>query len=664
MSTAHAIRARMTTLWLVSVLALAPRAAYAEVTRVEIASHGDVLGGKAFGLAGPYEKIVGKVFFAVRPEHLGNRSIVDIDKAPRNARGHVEFAADLYILKPKDLARGNGVALFDVLNRGRKLLLGYLNRNTTSALDPNIETDFGDGFLMRQGFTLVWIGWQFDVPRGGGLMGLDAPIASDSGRPLAGPVTTTFTPTSASDDVVLSDIRRYGPVDPESLENRLTVREGFYAASRVVPREQWRFGRTVNGTFVPDATSVSLRAGFQPGLTYELTYRAQAPVVAGLGFAALRDLAAALKYQPGAVVTAQYAYVFGASQSGRFLRDFLYQGFNVDEEGRKVFDGIIAHIAGAARGSFNERFAKPNSLEFFTATRFPFLDAPQRDPSTDKTDGLLLRTAEAVAPKIFYTNSSTEYWGGGRAAALIHTTLDGRQDARVPDNVRIYLLAGTQHSSGTFPPAGGQGQQKANTNDYRWALRALLVAMDRWVREAAEPPASRHPRLADGTLTAHQRVAFPQIPGVRSPLTIPAGYRADLEGPAADHRLPLLVPQVDADGNERSGIRLPDVAVPLATYTGWNFRSLSVGAPAELLPLAGSYIPFAPTRVAREQTRDPRPSIEERYPSRAAYLGLVTEAALRLVQEGYVLAEDVPGLVNRAMQHWDYATRASSSSGQ
>jgi hypothetical protein len=651
-------------LGIVFVFAVAPPAAYAEVTRVEIASRGDVLGGKAFGLAGPYEKITGTVFFAVSPDDPLNRSIVDIDKAPRNSRGQVEFAADLHILKPKDPARGNGVALFDVLNRGRKLLLGYVNRSTTSALDPSVEADFGDGFLMRQGFTLVWIGWQFDVPRGRGLMGLDAPVARDRGRPITGLVTTTFTPTSPSGDVVLSDVRRYAPVDPASAESRLTVREGFFGTPHIIPRDQWRFGRIVEGTFVTDPPAISLGAGFQPGRTYELTYRAQAPVVAGLGLVAFRDLGSVLKYQPGAVVTARYAYVFGASQSGRFLRDFLYQGFNADEQGRKVFDGVIAHIAGAARGSFSARFATPNSLELFTATRFPFLDASQHDPLTDKTDGLFTRTPAAAAPKVFYTNSSTEYWGGGRAAALIHTTLDGREDARVPENVRIYLLAGTQHGSGSFPPADGQGQQQANTNDYRWALRALVVAMDRWVREGVPPPASRHPRLADGTLTSLQRVAFPSIPGVRSPSTIPGGYRADIEGPVADHRLPFLVPQVDADGNEQSGIRLPDVAVPLATYTGWNFRSPSVGAPTELLPLAGSHIPLAPTRVARARLGDPRPSIEERYPSRAAYLGLVTEAALKLVQEGHLLSEDVPGVVSRAMQHWDYATRSASSSGQ
>jgi hypothetical protein len=275
-----------------------------------------------------------------------------------------------------------------------------------------------------------------------------------------------------------------------------------------------------------------------------------------------------------------------------------------------------------------------------------------------------MKLPEQARPKIFYTNSSGEYWGGGRAAALTHTTLDGREDATPPDNVRIYLFSGTQDVPGGFLASQGKGQQKPNPNDYSFAHRALLVAMERWVRDGVDPPESRHPRLADHTLVPRPDIDFPPIPGVRSPLSIAGGYRADLDGPPTAHPLPSLVPQVDGDGNELAGIALPDVAVPLATYTGWNFRHPAIGQPTELLPLTGSYIPFPVTRAAREATRDPRFSIEERYGSRARYQALVTDRAANLIQEGYLLSQDLGAVVDRALARWDDVTRGTPLSGR
>ena len=361
------------------------------------------------------------------------------------------------------------------------------------------------------------------------------------------------------------------------------------------------------------------------------------------------------------MVTARNAYVYGQSQDGRVLRDFLYEGFNADEQGRKAFDAVMAHIAGASRGDFNVRFASPNGLGAFSATRFPYLDSPQFDPITGKTEGLLSHLTREITPRIVYTNSSTEYWGGGRSAALTHTTLDGHEDATLPENVRIYLFAGTQHGPALAGTQNRLAQRDSNPNDYAWGQRALLLAMDRWVRDGAAPPASRYPKLADGTLVEQKSLHFPAIPGVHSPLTIPGGYRSDLD---ANHPLPFLVPQVDADGNERGGIRFPEIAVPLATYTGWNFRNPSIGAPSELLPLAGTYVPFAATRAAREQNHDPRPSIEERYASRAAYLGQVTDAAMKLIQEGYVLREDLAGIVAQAGARWNATTQGTQISAK
>jgi hypothetical protein len=627
-------------------------AARAAVERIEINSRADVLGGKPFGLAGSYEKLAGKVFFAVDPANPRNKAIVDLDKAPRDAKGRVLFSADLYVLAPKETKRGNGVTLFDVVNRGRKNLLGRFN-GAAAAADPRTEADFGDGFLMRAGYTLVWVGWQFDVPRRNGAMALDAPVISDQGKPVTGRVSTMFTPDARTESWELDrsgyyDVSHYPPVDPAGSGNQLTVRAAISGVPRVIPRDEWQF----------DGAMVTLKSGFEAGQTYELSYEAKDPVVAGLGFAALRDLAAYVKHPPaGSVVApARYTYVFGPSQNGRFLRDFLYQGFNADEQNERAFDGVMAHIAGAARGEFNVRFARPNGLAAFVATRFPFLDSPQHDPVTGKTDGLLARLTPETLPKIIYTNSSTEYWGGGRSAALTHTTLDGKEDAMLPANLRIYLFAGTQHGPAALQAVQGQAQQRPNPNDYMWGLRALLVAMDRWVREDVPPPPSRYPKLSDNTLVPQQRVAFPAIPGVQPPSTIPGGYRADLEGPSG-HPLPFLVPQVDADGNELGGIRFPEIAVPVATYTGWNFRSPKIGTPGEILPLEGSYIPFAATRAAREQHHDPRKSIEERYASRDVYLGQVTEAALKLVQEGYVLREDMATIVNRAQGRWQDVTK-------
>jgi hypothetical protein len=642
----------------------------AEVTKIEIKSRTDILGGKEFGKAGPYEKIVGTVHYALDPAHPRNRAIVDLDKAPRDASGRVAFSADLYVLAPKDVTRGNDAALFDVLNRGRKNILRDFN-GAAQVLDPSAEADFGDGFLLRQGFTLVWIGWQFDIPRRGGLMALDAAPTLDRGEPVTGRVSTTFTPNTSDAVYPLdnmgryADTTRYPPVDPASAANTLTVRDGFLGAPRTVAREQWSFGRIKDGQLVPDTSALHLKGGFQPGHFYELSYEATGAVVAGLGFAAIRDMASAVKNNQGGPIAVRYAYASGPSQDGRFLRQFLYEGFNADERDRRVFDGMMPHIAGSARGGdFNSRFARPNGLGFYVASLFPFLDLDQHDPVTGKTDGILMRLTPEQRPKIFYTNSSGEYWGGGRAAALLHTTLDGSTDAKEADNVRNYLFAGTQHVPGGYLPSQGPGQNRPNANPYGFAQRALLVALDRWVRDGVPPPPSAHPRLADGTLVQRDKIEFPKLPSVRSPQTIPAGYRADLPGPQTAHPLPLLVPQVDRDGNETAGIRLPNVAVPLATYTGWNFRNPSIGQPNELLPLTGSFIPFPVTKAAREQAGDPRSSIEERYSSRERYQALVRDAADKLVQERYLLSEDVPRVVARALANWDEVTRGTALEGK
>jgi len=483
---------------LIAAVACASYCAQAEVTRIEIASRTDVLGGKPLGAAGAYEKIVGKVFFSVDPAHPRNKAIVDLDKAPRDADGRVTFSADLYVLAPKDAARANGVAFFDVLNRGRKNILRDFNR-APAVPDPTAEGDFGDGFLMRQGYTLVWVGWQFDIPRRGGLMALDAPPALDQGKAITGRVSTTFTPNTAEETYALDDMGRYAdttrypPLDPLSAANTLTVRDGFLGAPRPIARDQWQFGRLKDGQLVLDISALYLKGGYEPGHFYELSYEAKGAVVAGLGFAALRDMASAVKHRQGGPIAARYVYAFGPSQDGRFLREFLYQGFNADEEDRRAFDGVISHIAGSARsGDFNSRFARPNGLGFFVASLFPYLDLDQHDPVSGKTDGILMKLGPDQRPKIFYTNSSGEYWGGGRAAALIHTTLDGGDDAKCrTTSASIWSPARSMFRAVTCRRKGRASRSRTATNTRGLSARCSSL----WIAGCATTLRRRRVRI-------------------------------------------------------------------------------------------------------------------------------------------------------------------------
>jgi feruloyl esterase len=617
----------------------------AEVTRVTISARSVVADGHAFGSTGRYEKLVGRIEFAIDPSDARNAAIADLQHAPRAADGRVHFSSDLFVLRPVDAARGNGVLFFEISNRGRKALLSRFN-GARSSDDPTGPADFGDGLLMRDGYTLVWVGWEFDVASP--LLTIDAPPVQVTSTP---PLRVSFTLNERQNEAVLSDAPLYPPVDRADTNALLTVRDRYWDPPVVIARDQWRF---VAGAGAP---RVALDGGFEAGRLYEVTYRATGRRVAGVGMAAIRDAASAFRSRVDLPVSGRRAYVFGASQSGRFLRDFLHDGFNVDERGRQVFDAIWPHIAGAAGGSFNEPLATPTSLTAYRATRFPFTDLSQPDASGAR-DGLLERYSRRQWPKIMYTNTSVEYWGLGRAAALQHVSLTPLKDVQLPANVRIYLLAGTQHGEGPFPPTKAMGQQLGNPVPQRDVMRALLKGLDAWVRRGARPPDSRYPRLDDQTLVPASKVRFPRLAGVGDPriITGPARLvKRDVAG-----MLPFLVPQVDTDGNEIAGIRVPDLAVPLATTTGWNFRSEAIGNPGEIVSLAGSYIPFARTDAERRAQKDPRPSVEERYQTRDEYLAKIRAATDDLVKQGYLLAEDTDSVMTRAHAHWDYATRGRS----
>jgi len=665
--------------WAVTLVALLASVGEAHVTRVEILSRTDVQDGRAFGLAGAYEKIVGRVYFAVDPANIHNRQIVDIDKAPRNAQGEVEFSADVYLYKPKDMAKGNGAVLFEVSNRGGRGILRLVDGG--SSADPNGE--IGDGFLLRQGYTVAWLGWQFDLAEEGEKVRLSAPVAHDAGgKEIRGLVRSDFILSQKTDDMPLGHImlgpsggKSYPVDDPASAKNVLTMRDTPTGAGQIVPRSQWSFAHSVDAKLVSDPHFVHLDGGFQPGKIYEIVYEAKDPAVVGTGLAAVRDFLSYLKYDPQATAPVRRVYAVGISQSGRFLRHFLYQDFNADEQGRQVMDGVIAHVAGAGRGSFNHRFAQPSrdaqplSSIFFPTDVFPYTDLPETDPATGETAGLLDAANKShMAPKIFFTNTSYEYWG--RAASLIHTSTDGLKDVAPGENVRIYFLAGLQHFSVPFPPqkaaAGSDlaSQQKPNPNPVQWFWRALITDLDQWVKDGTAPPPNTYPRIADSTLVPLSKWAFPKVPGVNAPHEMNLGYRLDFgpqwkagivsnEPPKVGKAFGVLVPQTDADGNDLGGVRLSELQVPLATYTGWNLRDASIGAPDLRLSFLGSFIPFARTAAEREKSGDPRLSVAERYASREQYMGKYSEAALKLVHDRFLLREDLQAVLERGEREWN-----------
>lgn len=661
---------------LLTLLCLTVPSADAEVVRIEVRLRADLASGMSFGLAGPYEKLVGTIYFVVDPDNPANQIITDIALAPRNADGLVEFHSDFFLIKPKNVELGNGTVLYEVSNRGGKGMLRYFNRGAGS-VDPQTEEEMGDGLLFRNGFTLLWLGWQFDPPERDGLLRLYTPIATDGGTAIEGLVRSEVVVQEREFDRSLADRNHiaYPVADPSDPANVMTVRDAVDGQRRVIPRSQWQFARLENGQIVEDLTRAYLEGGFEPHKIYDIIYKAQDPPVIGLGPAAIRDVMARLKYGAAEELsipagTIDRALAFGISQSGRFLRTFLFYGFNETEGHRKAFDGVISHVAGGGRGSFNHRFAQasrdghPYLNKLYPTDIFPFTDVEQTDPETEMRDGLLARVEPAFMPKIFYTNSSYEYWG--RAASLIHTSIDGTQDSPLMENVRIYSFAGGQHGPGSFPAVQRSGQQLSNPNDYSWFMRGLLLAMNRWTDDGSPPPTSRYPLISNGDLVLPEQLDFPQLPGVGRPGEPHKAYRVDygpefatkgivsFEPPEVASAFPIMVPQVDNDGNETGGLKMPGVEVPLATYTGWNLFQSGFGPEGVLSSMQGSYIPFPRTAMDRQQSSDPRQAIGERYRSREQYVGLVSNVALRLIDEGYLLAEDLAPILGRASEHWDY----------
>lgn len=652
---------------------------HARVVRVEVSSRNDVLDGRTFGDTGAYERIVGRVYFALPVSNPHNTRIVDLSNAVNLKNGEVEFSADFIAVRPKDPRKGNGSLLLQNPNRGHGYIISMVDGG-----DWDLAHDAGDAWLLRHGFTIVTLGWQWDA-EGSDALRLYAPIAKENGKTITGLLRGDLMLAKAMPEIPLGHLilghiggTEYPVYAPDDPRNVLTVRDSRDAMRTVIPRSEWQFAQTVDGKLTPSNRSIHLNGGFQPGKIYEYVYVVADPVVAGGGFAVFRDFASYAKHAADAITPAQRVYGQGISQNGRFLRDFLYQGFNADEEGRIALDGVLAHVAGAGHGDFNYRFAQPSrdsqptSSVFFPTDIFPFTDLPETDPVTGDKGGVLDRAvAEKVVPKVFFSNTSYEYWG--RSCALIHVTADGKQDMPLSDDVRVYHFTGLQHFSGPWPPAKEKeadllGQEPGSPLPIKYFWRSMIANMDAWVRSGTPPPPSSYPHIADGTLVSLRDYSFPAIPGVKLPHEANRGDRLDfgpnwrdgilsVQPPKVGQPFPVLVPQVDADGNEHDGVRLPEITVPLATYASWNLRDPSIGAPDQRVSFEASYIPFSKTAAEREKAGDPRNSIAERYKGREDYMTRYTSALDELIKERWILPDDREAFLKRAADEWTEATK-------
>ena len=598
------------------------------------------------------------------PKSARNAVIVNLDKAPMNARGRVEYETDVFILRPADPTKGSGTLFYEVTNRGNKLLFGRPHNSPSpqpAMNDPKTEADAGAiPFAFERGYTVVWSGWDPDVPKASAQLSIRVPVAMENGRGLVGRIREEIQiGTRGPADVEVARLQ-HPAANTDTKAARLTFRDGARGARTEVPADQWAFENERAIRLLPAGTK------FKPIRIYELWYDAKDPKVAGIGYAATRDLVSFLRYEekdgqgnanPLAVPGVQGSGVartlaFGISQAGRYLRHHIELGMNADEDGRRVFDGALAQTAGAGKVFANHAFAESSR----TATQhedgaypenwFPFALVATTDPFTGKSGALL--KGDDSDPLLISTNTSTEYWQKG--ASLVTTDPAGKADLAEHPKTRTYLIAGTQHAGGfNSPTTLGPCVQARNPHDAYPAIRALIVALEEWVGAGTPPPASRHPRIADGTAIPFEKIAMPKVPGLVVPKSDnKVGPAADwVNPPVTEAAYGTLLPAIDVDGNETSGICLPGQVVPLGTYTGWN---LYKAVEADLCDRDGTYLPFAKTKAEREASGDPRLSLEERYGSKEAYVAKVRTAADALVRERLLLPGDAAAYVKTAME--------------
>lgn len=632
-------------------LLLMPQLVAARVVRVEITER-ETVADEPYR-SGLYEVLRGLIHLEVDPDDPANRLITDLALADRNPRGNVEFASEFELHKPVEADRGNRRLVYFVNNRGHKLAEWHFNHQA------------GGNWLRTQGWSYLWCGWNCDAIESERALNIHVPVVTDHGKTITGTIYAEI--YSYANAITYSQPFTWGgsiayPV--ASMDNShatLMVRQYRWEEPVELPRDGWSFARFEDGRVIPDPGHLFIEEGFKPGWLYELVYMGKDPKLTGLGMAAIRDVVSFFRYEeagdhgvanPLAGVV-DHVYAWGHSQSARLLHHYVYQDFNGDEQGRIVLDGIIGNCGGAGKGQFNSRFAQTtrhgshHEDNLYPVDFFPFNTVEQTDPVTgERGDVLALARESGFLPKIFFVNSSTDYWT--RGASLLHTDVEGTRDAAIDPGVRMYLVAGRAHVD---PRIGLIG-------------RALLTAMDEWVSRGAEPPESRIPTIADGTLVTLEsfRAAFPEIPGVEvpesfyQPCRLDPGPRwktdgvADQVPPEVGPRFACLVPQVDGDGNEIAGIRLPEIAVPLATFTGWSMRSPSFSR--TLRRNAGTLWPLSRTAEERAETGDPRKSIQERYGNAADYLSKVAACLLELRDQRFLLDQDLALLL-------DYAAKQS-----
>jgi len=631
--------------------------ARAEIVRFEVENTTPAFEGRSFGEVGAYELVTARAYGELDPQERRNAVIADIALAPRNDRGKVEYSTEVQILRPVDPQGGNQRLLFEVLNRGNKLILKDLN-DASPGNDAAAKDAAGNGFLFERGYTVVWAGWQSgkNVSEGNGRMMARIPEAKGpNGEPITGQVimSAIFNNTDKDKIELL-----FAPADPGADDAKVLVHNRSTEEPVELPRDAW--------TFVDDKTVQIKRdhpflAKYDAGAQYDVIYTAKDPDVSGVGFAITRDVVSFLRNETSdsnpLKDRVRYALAQGTSQSGRMLKGFIYDGFNEDEAGRMVFEGVNANISGAHGMALNERFGDANATgrayerHANAKFEFPFTYAVRTDPLTGKTDGIFARCLESkTCPKVSHTDSGNEAWG--KAASLVTTDGEGR-DIDLPENVRVYYVASSQHDPARKADRS-YCQQQTNPNRWQPVLRALLVGLDGWATARMEPPVSAYPRMSDGTLAPvlpQRLLGFPEVPGVTyngminrigvpDKTTLPYAY---VEGKEYE----VLAPRTDADGNDLGGIRTVDVAVPRGTYTGWALRRAGF-AENEECQLNGQFIPFAATREERLAKGDPRSSIEERYPNAGVYVRAVAAAAEDLVDRRYLLPEDAEAAIAAA----------------
>ncbi len=645
--------------------------------------------GKNFGDTGTYERLDGQAHFAIDPGSPGPAHVVDLDKAPLNGEGLVEFSADISLIKPVDMAKANGRVFFDYGNRGNMRAIQFFN-DAPASNDPISAAHAGNGYLMRRGYVVANCAWQGDLWPGDGRMTMNLPVATESGETITGLVRSEFIVTAPGQACMplsgRASTRSHPTVSLDTNTARLTKRRYPEDEREEIPSSRWSFARIEGGVgldnqgaetaIVPSDCHVLLPEGFETGWIYEIVYTGRDPLVMGLGHVAVRDFVSFLKNDAadaagmanplgGAI---EKAYAWGRSQTGRCIRDMIHQGFNADMAGRRVFDGVLPHVSGGGLMWLNHRFACGVSAagqqyedHENIADRFPFSYAQSTDHITGAKDAILKRPE--TDPLVLHTQTGTEYWQ--RHGSLVHTDTEGN-DLAQPDTVRVFLWSSSQHFAdpNQKQPSRGICQQNNNVVKTSMFFRGMLDAMDRWATDGTPPPESRIPKRSDGTLVTAEEWhrQFPSIPGVNIP-SGPNGLPAYDFGPDADKGFltkqppeigngayTVLVPAVDADGNDVAGVRAPMVQAPLGTYTGWNLRARGQGE-GYMHEFTGSYVPLPETDSVRRSTGDPRRSIVERYGDADGYVRAVVEAAERLVADGLMLEEDVERVAARA-QDW------------